>query len=243
MIKEFLARLNPTERRFVVGVAVVFILVINIVWIWPRFSDWGVTSGRMADARDRLMKFQTGTNLIPDLEKQIAKYGQGQVVPSSDQAIQFVRMIQNLTAQFGIIPENMSSARLPGATNSFFVDQAETMILQTTEKQLVDFLYNVGAASNSFVRVKVLSVQPDPSHQRLTARVTLVASFQKQAIGSVGAAEKRPERKPAPVPGNTASKTVPAAAGKPAVTNRAAPNHLPGAAPNGPQKNLTPNKK
>jgi hypothetical protein len=239
-MKEFFARLNPTERRFVVGVAVVFFLVINIVWVWPHFADWGDTRGRMEAASKQLVVFETGTNLIPDLQKKIAKFqGQGQVVPSADQAVQFVRLIQNQTAQFGIIPENMSSQRQPGATNSFFVDQAETMTLQTTEKQLVDFLYSLGATSNSLIRVKVLSVQPDPSHQRLTAHVTLVASYQKKAIGSVGAAPaSAAAKKPA------ATETKPAdAAGKPAVTNHVATNHLPISVTNGLQKILTPTKK
>jgi len=243
-MKEFFARLNPTERRFVVGVIVVFVLVVNIVWIWPHFGDWGETKGRMATASDRLVQFQTGTNLIPGLEKKIAEFqGHGQIVPGPEQALQFVRLIQNQCAQFGIIPENMNNQRMSGATNSFFVDQAETMVLQTTEKQLVDFLYSLGANTNSSIRVKVLSVQPDGSHTRVTARVTLVASYQKAAIGSVGAAEKHPaaERKPAPAPGNTASKTSPTPAGKPPVTNRVATNHPPGLAPNG-QKNLTPKK-
>jgi hypothetical protein len=250
-MKEFFARLNPTERRFVVGVIVVFVLVINIVWIWPHFGDWSETKGRMGTASDQLAKFQSGTNLIPDLEKKIAKFqGQGQIVPSADQAVQFVRLIQNQLAQFGIIPENMNNQRMPGATNSFFVDQAQTMTLQTTEKQLVDFLYSLGANTNSSIRVKVLTVQPDPSHQRLTARVTLVASYQKKAIGSVGAAPaaatapKHPETKPAATHTNTAAKPAPGPITKPAaITNRVATNHPPTLPPNGTQKNLTPTKK
>lgn len=253
-MKAFFARLNPTERRFVVGVAVVFFLVINIVWVWPHFGDWSETKGRMGSAGDELDLFEKGTNSIPDLQKKIAKFqGQGQVVPSSDMAVQFVRLIQNQTALFGIIPENMNSQRQPSATNSFYIDQAETMTLQTTEKQLVDFLYSLGATSNSLIRVKVLSVQPDPSHQRLTTRVTLVASYQKKAIGSVGATtvpaagQKRnpADTKPAPTPGGTNAKpvTVPAVAGKPGMTNRVATNRAPALVPNGPQKTLTPTKK
>ena len=251
-MKAFFARLNPTERRFVVGVAVVFFLVINIVWVWPHFGDWSETGSRKSAADDRLLQFENGAKLIPDLQKKIAKFqGQGQVVPSADQAVQFVRLIQNQTAQFGIIPENMNSQRQPSATNSFYVDQAETMTLQTTEKQLVDFLYSLGATSNSLIRVKVLSVQPDPSHQRLTTRVTLVASYQKKAIGSVGAttaaAQKRnpADTKPAPTPGGTNAKpvTLPGAAGKPGMTNRVATNRAPASLTNGLQKTLTPTKK
>jgi hypothetical protein len=212
-MKEFFARLNPTERRFVVGVAVVFFLVINIVWVWPHFSDWGQTKGRMAAARGQLMTFQLGTNLIPELERKIAIYrGQGQMVPTENQALNFVRTIQNETTKVGIIPQNMNPTRQSGPTNSFFVDQGENMTLDTTEKQLVDFLYNLGSSTNA-IRVKVLSVQPDPSHQRLSTRATLVASYQKKAVGSVGAAAPVAGQKRAPAetkPATTAAPTTPA---------------------------------
>src|SRR6185503_11562093 len=104
-MKEFLERLNPTERRFVVGVAVVFFLVINIVWVWPHFGDWSDTKGRMTAARTRLVTFESGTNLIPDLNKKISVYqGQGQVVPEENQALQFSRTVMSQTTLFGIIP-------------------------------------------------------------------------------------------------------------------------------------------
>jgi hypothetical protein len=209
-MKEFFARLNPTERRFVVGVGVVFFLVVNMVWVWPHFGDWSDTKGRMAAARTQLVTFEAGTNLIPDLKKSIDKYGQGQVVPEENQALQFARLVQNLTTLFGIIPQNTTirkeSSSGTTTNNSFFVDQTATMQLDTTEKQLVDFLYSVGEGSNSLIRVKVLSVQPESSHTRLNTRVTLVASYQKRAIGPAGAAPvaKKPAampQKPAPTAG------------------------------------------
>jgi len=216
-MKEFLARLNPTERRFVVGVAVLFFLVINIVWVWPHFGDWSETSHRRDDARNKLLLFQTGTNLIPDLQKKIAKFqGQGEIVPSMDQAVRFVRLILNETAASGIVAESMTPQRSNDSTNNpFYVEQSETMTLQTTEKQLVDFLFSLGSGTNSLIRVKSLSVQPDPSHQRLTTRLTVVASYQKQAIGASA------ERRAAP----TTTATTPA---------------VPGAAPGAPPSRLPP---
>src|SRR4051812_3198862 len=122
-MKEFFARLNSTERRFVVGVAVVFFLVINIVWVWPHFGDWSNTDGRMKAATNRLRTFESGTNLIPELRRQIDKYlGQGQIVPEENQALDFVRLIQNQTTMFGIIPQNTTVRRESsgGATNNPF---------------------------------------------------------------------------------------------------------------------------
>jgi hypothetical protein len=250
-MKEFFARLNPTERRFVVGVGVVFFVVINMVWVWPHFGDWSDTKGRMAAAHDRLRTFEGGTNLIPDLQKSIDKYGHGKVVPAEDQALQFARLVQNQTTLFGIIPQNIvfrkESSSGATTTNSFFVDQTATMQLDTTEKQLVDFLYSLGAGSNSLIRVKVLSVQPENSHTRLTTRVTLAASYQKHAIGPVGAAPA--VQKPGVAPqksGTTPPKPAPAPnSAKPTPTVRPripTINRVP-VTPGAPQKNLTPNKK
>lgn len=252
-MKEFFARLNPTERRFVVGVGVVFFLVINIVWVWPHFGDWSNTRNRMDDASKKVGLFQGGTNLIPGLQKEIQKYmSQGQLVPPADQAVSFVRVIQNQAAQSGVIPESMNAVRQSG-TNEYFMEQAENVTLQSSEKQLVDFLYNLGAGSNSLIRVKALSVQPDPPHQRLSTRVTLVASYQKKAIGPAPAStavkqpapsstrSNAPAAKPGP-PATTPPKTVqpnvtPANGPRPAgFTNRLAP------APPGGLKPLPPKK-
>src|SRR5579872_5066551 len=95
-MKEFFARLNPTERRFVVGVGVVFFLVVNIVWVWPHFGDWGRTKEELRKANGLLLQFETGTNQIPILEREIARFrGQGIFVPPEEQMIQFVRQIQS----------------------------------------------------------------------------------------------------------------------------------------------------
>jgi len=246
-MKAFFARLNPTERRFVVAVAVVFFLVINIVWVWPHFGDWSQTKTRNDDASKKEVLFQGGINLIPGLQKEIEKYQkQGQLVPAADQALNFVRLIQNQAAQSGVIPESMSSQRPIGTTNNqYFVEQIENMTLQSSETQLVNFLYNLGAGSNSLIRVKALAVQPDGSHQRLSTRLTLVASYQKKNIGPAPASAPAPAAKrPAPsTPTSVAPakpvppSPVPASGLKPGATNRSIP-----AAPPGALKPLTPKK-
>ena len=49
--------------------------------------------------------------------------------------------------------------------------------------QLVDFLYKLGAGA-SMIRVRDLTLQPDPPRQRLTADIRLVASYQKNPTAS-----------------------------------------------------------
>lgn len=227
-MKDFFARLNPTERRFVVGVIVVFFIVINLVWVWPHFSDWGQTRTRMGTAREKLALFDAGVAKIPALRREIEKFQrQGEAVPTDDQAVRFVRTIQSEAARSGVIPSSMTPGRQTG-TNAFFVEQNETVTLQCQEKQLVDFLYNLGSG-DSLIRVKVLSVQPDQSHQQLSTRVTLVASYQKKA-----AAPRTATATPAPA---APAKPAVAAPVKPAATNPVIP--LPATAP----KSLTLPKK
>ena len=40
-MKKYFAQLRPLERRLVVGVAVVLLIVLNAAFIWPHFADWG----------------------------------------------------------------------------------------------------------------------------------------------------------------------------------------------------------
>jgi hypothetical protein len=188
-MKEFFARLNPMERRFVVGVIVVFFLVGNIVWVWPHFSDWGKTKTRMNTASDKHVLFQQGIAKIPALKRDIDKYQkQGDVVPAEDQAVGFVRLIQKQAAQSRVMILDIGGrGRQAGTTNNpFFVEQNQTVRLQSGEKELVDFLYNLGVG-NSLIRVKVLSVQPDQSHQQLSSGVTLIASYQRKTPVARGA--------------------------------------------------------
>jgi hypothetical protein len=42
----------------------------------------------------------------------------------------------------------------------------------------VDFLYKLGSGAST-IRVRDLELQPDPPHQRLSANIRLVASYQK----------------------------------------------------------------
>jgi hypothetical protein len=109
-------------------------------------------------------------------------------------------LIQTEESKVGVMHDSMTPSRQSNATNNpFFLEQSETMTLQSSEKQLVDFLYNLGSG-DSLIRVKVLSVQPDQSHQRLTTRLTLVASYQKAEVAPRAAAPAAVPKTPAPAP-------------------------------------------
>lgn len=238
-MKTYLSKLNPSERRFVVGVALVLFLVINIFWVWPHFSDWGAIRSRLNQANATLATFDAMFQKTNAIGKEVdAMQRGGGNVPPEDQAVSFQRTIQTQAAQSGVFVSGNN--RLLTRTNSpFFMEQIQTITITAGEKQLVDFLYNLGSG-DSLVRVRDLSVHPDPPHQQLQATITLIASYQKN-FKAAPAAKPAPVAKPAavakPAPAaKPADPVKPAAAVKPALP--APPKPAPAALP----KPATPKK-
>jgi Tfp pilus assembly protein PilO len=207
-MNKYLSSLNPAERRFVIIVALVFFIVINVFWIWPHFGDLSDFRSRLEKAR---VNYAQRENIIANegrLKTEIAKLtSEGGSVPPEDQALQFLRTIQVQAAQSGI--GFQGSTRTATATNQFFIEQSQTITVVGREDQLVDFLYNLGSG-NSLIRVREMSVRPDQPRQQLNATITLVASYQK----SVRAAAKPAAGtgKPAATSANPSSKAAPAPA-------------------------------
>ena len=198
----YFSKLNSSERRFVVGVGLAFFLVINIFWVWPHFSDWGVIRGRLDTANATLATFDAmfqKTNAI-SLEVEKMQRGGGNV-PAEDQAVAFLRTIQTQAAQSGVAVGG--NGRLITRTNQFFMEQIQTITVGAGEKQLVDFLYNLGSG-DSLVRVRDLSIRPDPPRQQLQANITLIASYQKNVkVAAAPAAKPAPAPAPPAVPTNS----------------------------------------
>jgi Tfp pilus assembly protein PilO len=179
-MKKFFAQLRPLERRLAVGVLVVFVLVLNWVFIWPHFSDWGNLRRRLDDARAKLDQYQKTISQTANYQTQVKGFeSQGGVVASEDQSITFLRTIQSqaLASGVGMSPAGPSLTR---TNDSFFVEQIQNVNVSATDDQLVDFLYKLGS-DVSMVRVRDLELQPDPQKQKLTARILLVATYQRNA--------------------------------------------------------------
>jgi Tfp pilus assembly protein PilO len=177
-MKKYFAQLRPMERRLVVGVAVVLVLVLNAVFIWPHLSDWGKLRGRLDEAHHKLKLYQTTTAQIPALQAQVKTFAsEGEFVAPEDQAINLMRTIQAQAAASGFGIQNYSRA-ITRTSDAFFVEQVQNINVVATEEQLVDFLYKLGSGS-SMIRVRDLELQPDAPHQRLNANIRLVASYQK----------------------------------------------------------------
>jgi hypothetical protein len=186
--QKYFNQLNPQERRIVVIVFLAVFLVLNIFFVWPHYGDLARDKILIKKATDTLALFQNELknsrgyqNKIRDLENE------GSPVLPEEQAINFDRFFREKAANANV--PVLSASRMTTKTNEFFLDQEVGVTVQAPEKPLVEFLYSLGEGS-SMVRVRAMSLRPDPSHQQLNASVTMVASYQKKAPARVAVSAK-----------------------------------------------------
>jgi Tfp pilus assembly protein PilO len=177
-MKKYLAQLRPLERRLVVGVGVVLLVVLNWAFIWPHFGDWSDYRTRRDNAAIKLRNYRAAVAQIPELQKQLKVFeSEGDIVAPEDQAVNLMSTIQAQSAQSGV--GLLNASKTTSNTNDvFFVKQIQNINVLATEEQLVNFLYRLGSSS-SMIRVRDLTMQPDAPHQRLAADIRLEASYQK----------------------------------------------------------------
>jgi Tfp pilus assembly protein PilO len=181
-VKKYLAQLRPLERRFAVGVLVVLFLVLNAVFIWPHYADWGTLQERLKTAHENLARDQAGLAEKPKYDALVKSLeGQGEFVAPEDMAVNMMRTIQNQSAQSGVQLQNTS--RQQTHADEFFSEQTQNINVSATDEQLVDFLYKLGSGA-SMIRVRDLELQPDLAKTHLNANIKLVASYQKNATAS-----------------------------------------------------------
>jgi hypothetical protein len=204
------ARLSSLERRFIIIVAVIVFVVINLVFVLPYFSELGKIKNRFADANTKLGRYEKEIAQTEFYQKGIKEVeGEGTAVPREDQAVELMTAIRNQATQSRVTI--LTNNRQPERTNQFFLERAQALTTQSGESELVDFLYNLGAGS-SLIRVRALSIRPDAPRQALNANMTLIASFQKKAaVRAAPAPAAAPARTPPPAV-QTNKPAVPAAA-------------------------------
>jgi hypothetical protein len=200
-MKGYWDNLRASEKRLVVGVAALFFVVLNFLFVFPYFSQWRKVQDRGWEARRKLRVYQNEvaqTNSYWNLVRQLEKDAMS--VPSEDQALHFANTVNAEAARTGV--RLLSAGRTSGTTNQFFIELSQNLSAQSEEQSLVDFLYNLGSG-NSLIRVRDLNVRPDPPRQQLVAQITLVASYQKKvapkpAPGKPGPQSPSPGISPSP---------------------------------------------
>lgn len=208
----FLDKLNlrPGERRLVVLVAFTVFVVINLIFVWPHFGDLALASIKLEKARLDLMKYERKVQQTDLYKARLQEYEKDNPeVPQEDQGSQLQSTIRRQAAQSGMNVDTF--ARSTTKTNSpFFVEQLQTISVQTTDTNLVEFLYSLGAGQ-SLIRVRELALRPDQPRYNLGGNITLVASYQRKLPvkgASTPAASKAsgndvpppPAAKPSPAP-------------------------------------------
>jgi type II secretory pathway component PulM len=179
-MKKYFAQLRPLERRLAIGILVVLLLVLNYVFIWPHFSDWGNLQRRGEDARRKLKLYQTAIAQRPTYEAQIKKLeSSGDYIQIEDQSVAMMRAIQSQSAQSGVGIVN-TGRQITKTNDAFFVEQIQNINVLANDKALVDFLYKLGSGAST-IRVRDLEMQPDAAKQNLNGNIRLVASYQKNA--------------------------------------------------------------
>lgn len=194
-MKGYWENLRPFEKRVVVGAGVLLFIVLNFVFVFPHFSDLSAMQYRMAEAQRKLAKYETEiaqTNAYAVGLRQME--GEGALdVPAEEQLFQFQNTINAQAGKSGV--HFNSNGKVNTQTNQFFLERSQSISVQGGEQQVVDFLYNLGSG-NSMIRVRDLTLRPDPPRQQLVANVKLVASYQKKSTA-----------RPAPSPAKTVAST------------------------------------
>jgi hypothetical protein len=216
----YLERMNlrPNEQRLVVGVAVVVFVVLNLLLVWPHRGDATMLRNEIARAQKTLDNYQKTIKAVPGYQTELQKLeGDGANVVADEQDIQLLRTVQTHVAESKITVNSYSAITrsATGQTNEFFEEQSLRINISTGEKELVDFLLNVGTSS-SMIRVRELNLQPaDQARYKLQGNVTLVANYQKKTAAKLAPPAPKlapPAAKPtttAPKPASTAKPVSP----------------------------------
>jgi len=218
-VKRFWEQLKPGERRWVAAIGLIFFLVLNWIFIWPHFSDWGRANTRMSKAHDLIDRYNAELKNKPAYEAKIKalQIDTGTDVQAEEQAIDLIRFYNSRASTYDVQVIN-NSRPITRTNDPFFVDHEMQLNVMGRENHIVNFLYSLGAG-NSIVRVRALSLRPDGPHQQINANISIVASYAKKPPTRASAAASAPSKAAAPAPA--------AAASPPAKTNKpvAAANH------------------
>lgn len=186
----FFSKLNlrPQEQRIVVIFITVVLIIINALFVWPRFKDWAKLQAAIERSRATLKVHEDEIAKTPQWQAQLRRLeGQGSAVLPAEQALDLTRTVQSQAQQTGIAVTGTHPAPSTGSsTNQFFDEQLVSLDISGTDSELVSFLVALGSG-NSMIRVRDMDLRPDPPQYRLVGKVTLVASYQKKPKTAVPA--------------------------------------------------------
>lgn len=227
--------LRPGERRLVVVVALVVFVLLNLMFVWPQFKEWSRLQKRKDQLRQDTHRFQKEIAQVPAYKKQLAELKKkGVQVADEKQALELQRQVTSLAAMHNVqinsyTPAIRSSSSSGGKTNQFFEEQSGTINFVAEEEDLVNFLYTL-SSGDSLIRVRSMTLNPDPTRMKLMGNITLVASYPKSAPPRPTPVAASPPTRPSPAAiaaakargdtsGPTSISAAVAAKARPAATN------------------------
>ena len=167
--------LRPSERRLLVVVGLVVFVVVNIWFVWPHFGDLQQVEARRANALRNLKLYQDEIAKVPQREAEVKRLeSAGSNVAKQDQAIELLRAIQKQATSHKV--SITGNSRQTTRTNEFFIEQSQNVTTLSDEPELVEFLYDLGSG-NSTIRVRDLTLRPDPQRFQLSSTIKLVSSY------------------------------------------------------------------
>lgn len=189
--------LGALERRIVVAALLVLFVVLNAMFVWPQFADWHRVQLDITKARTTLADFQREVDGLPALQKkeEALKGTGGAQLASAEMALALMRVVEPKARAAGV---NVMSYN-PGtgfgvSTNSYFEEQSLRISFQNTgDAELLKFMVSLGE-NNSTIRIRDLTVKPDPTQMKLMGELTMVASYQKAAPGAKPSSPATPKR-------------------------------------------------
>lgn len=177
--------LRPQEKRWVVGVLVVVLIVLNHVFIWPYFFEWSQVRGKIRTSQNNIVKFQE------EIRRDKSKGGYADVLKKIDEVkgntmqmegdIQLERIVMKRAKDSNVSFSNLSTIKNnTKQTNEFFVEQTVKVNIEADEEDVIDFLYKI-CEDNSMIRVRELTLGPaDAKRYQLKGTITLSANYQKK---------------------------------------------------------------
>src|SRR5436853_4762451 len=95
--------LRTQERRLVVIVGIVVFVVINVVFVYPIFGDYGKTMEKKRKAESTLKKYTDEVNRKARYDRQLRELEtNGQIVGQEDQALQLQKDVASKAVLAGV---------------------------------------------------------------------------------------------------------------------------------------------
>jgi hypothetical protein len=180
--------LTPQERRIVVVIGLVVIVVLNLLFVWPHFGEWSKTQRlldqtyRTIDTYNRVISQdidpKTGYQMqLRKLEKIEQQEGAAKPVESEVALQTTIKRV----ADANEVRIDKSLPIQSTKTDDFFEEQAEQITVLSQEPQLINFLYQIGN-DPSMIRVSSLTLRPDnvSTRYKFSGILVLTANYAKK---------------------------------------------------------------